>query len=197
MKSPFNRTDELRAGSGDIRVTRIGRQFVCCFELQRRQPMKSTKTAIVTLAAAVAVVMFAAPAGAGGSIVTRGDIAPFAAGAGLGYGDITGSAQMIRTASGTTIVSVQVSGLVAGSTYGSHVHKQACADGDAGGHYSFGFAVPGGALDGSEIWPGPMLANPAGRAAGWTMVGATAGPSASSVVIHGPTGAKIACADLS
>lgn len=159
--------------------------------------MRSMRKATVIVAAAMAAVMLAAPAGADGAMVTRGDIEPFAAGPGLGYGGVSGSAQMIRTASGTTIVSVQVTGLVTAATYGSHVHKQACADGDAGGHYSFGFAVPGGALDGSEIWPGPMVANPAGHASGWTTVGATAGPTAVSVVIHGPTGAKIACADLS
>lgn len=159
--------------------------------------MRRTKLVSLVLAATMAAIMLAAPARAGGAIVTRGEIEPFAAGPGLGYGDVSGSAQMIRTASGTTIVSVQVAGLVAGSTYGSHVHKQPCADGDAGGHYTFGFVVPGGALDGSEIWPGPMVANTAGHASGWTMVRATAGSTAVSVVIHGPMGAKIACADLS
>jgi hypothetical protein len=104
---------------------------------------------------------------------------------------------MIRTASDKTIVVVTVSGLTPGETYGSHVHKQACDNGDAGGHYSFGFAVPGGALDGSEIWPGPFTANAAGRAVGTAVVGAVAGTEAVSVVVHAPGGAKIACADLS
>lgn len=113
---------------------------------------------------------------------------------GLGYA-IGGHVTMVRTPHSTK-VSVTVSGLVPGATYGSHVHNQACDDGNAGGHYSFGFPVPGGALDGSEIWPGPFTANSAGRANGWVMVGEVAGPEAVSVVIHAPGGAKIACADL-
>jgi Cu/Zn superoxide dismutase len=153
---------------------------------------------IGTLAvAAVLVVLMASPLSARGSEVTNGSFESFAAGAGHeDYGDVEGTAMMIRTASDKTIVVVTARGLTPGETYGSHVHKQACDSGDAGGHYSFGFAVPGGALDGSEIWPGPFTANAAGHAAGWTVVGDTAGPDAVSVVIHAPGGAKIACADL-
>lgn len=102
---------------------------------------------------------------------------------------------MVR-AHGQTLVIVRVSGLVAGATYGSHVHDRACDDGAAGGHYRFGHPVRGGALDGSEIWPGPFTANGRGLARGRTIVGATAGPEARSVVVHAPTGHKIACADL-
>jgi hypothetical protein len=72
---------------------------------------------------------------------------------------------MVRTGDGKTIVSVQVAGLTPGATYGSHVHNQSCADGNAGGHYSFGHPVVGGAGSGnSEIWPGPFTANAAGHA---------------------------------
>ena len=151
-----------------------------------------------TLAVAVMlVVLMAAPLSARGAEVTKGSLGPFAAGTGhADYGDIEGNATMIRTASGETIVVVTARGLTPGEAYGSHVHKQACDDEDAGGHYSFGFAVPGGALDGSEIWPGPFTANAAGNAVGWTVVGDTAGTDAVSVVIHAPGGAKIACADL-
>lgn len=148
--------------------------------------------------AAMLVMLTAAPLSARGAEVTKGPFQSFAAGADhTDYGDVEGKAIMIRTASGKTIVVVTARGLIPGETYGSHVHKQGCADGDAGGHYSFGFAVPGGGLDGSEIWPGPFKANAAGRALGWTVVGATAGPTAVAVVIHAPGGAKIACADLS
>jgi hypothetical protein len=148
--------------------------------------------------AAMLVVLMAAPAFARGTEVTRGSFGSFAGGTGhVDYGDISGHASMIRTASDKTVVVVTVSGLTPGETYGSHVHKQACDDGDAGGHYSFGFAVPGGALDGSEIWPGPFTANAAGRAVGTAVVGAVAGTEAVSVVIHAPGGAKVACADLS
>jgi hypothetical protein len=161
--------------------------------------MNSLVKQIGTLAvAAVLVVLMASPLSARGAEVTDGSLEPFAAGTGhADYGDVGGKATMIRTAAGATIVKVTASGLTPGETYGSHVHKQACDDGDAGGHYSFGFTVPGGALDGSEIWPGPFTANAAGHAVGWTAVGATAGPTAVAVVIHAPGGAKIACADLS
>jgi hypothetical protein len=156
--------------------------------------VKKTGTLAV---AAMLVVLMAAPLSAVAAQVTKGSFEPFAAGIGdADYGDVEGRARMIRTASGKTIVEVNASGLVPGETYGSHVHKQACDDGDAGGHYSFGFTVRGGALDGSEIWPGPFTANTAGQAVGWTVVGATAGTTAVSVVIHAPGGAKIACADL-
>ena len=156
--------------------------------------VKKTGTLAV---AAMVVVLMAAPLSALGAEVTKGSLELFAAGTGhADYGDVEGKATMIRTASGETIVVVTASGLTPGETYGSHVHKQACDNGDAGGHYSFGFAVPGGALDGSEIWPGPFTANAAGRAVGWTVVGSTAGTNAVSVVIHAPGGAKIACANL-
>lgn len=149
-------------------------------------------------AAAMMVVVMATPLLAQGAEVTKGSFQSFAAGAGNAeYGDVAGKARMIRTASGATIVVVNATGLTPGETYGSHVHKQACADGDAGGHYSFGFPVPGGALDGSEIWPGPFTANPAGHVVGKAVVDATAGSTAVSVVIHAAGGAKIACADLS
>lgn len=147
--------------------------------------------------AAVTVMLMAAPIMARGAEVTKGSLESFAAGTGhVDYGDVEGNATMIRTASGETIVVVTARGLTPGETYGSHVHKQACDDGDAGGHYSFGFTVPGGALDGSEIWPGPFTANGAGHVVGKTVVGDTAGAGAVSVVIHAPGGAKIACADL-
>jgi hypothetical protein len=157
------------------------------------------KAAILAVAASLAVLV-ALPVMARGAQVTTGEFQRFAAGlADPDYADIGGGAVMIRTASGATIVIVTASGLIPGAVYGSHVHKQSCEDGGGGGHYSFGVAVPGGAfVDGSEIWPGPFQANAAGRAVGKTVVGATAGPTAVSVVIHAPiSGAKIACADLS
>ncbi|HXV72253.1 MAG TPA: hypothetical protein VEB69_12755 [Acidimicrobiia bacterium] len=147
---------------------------------------------VITLVAAIALV--AAPVSATAARVTSGRFATFADGAGLGYA-VAGHAVMTRT-SHTTKVSLAVSGLEPGSTYGSHVHNQSCDSGNAGGHYSFGYPVPGGALDGSEIWPGPITANAAGRAVGWVRVDDVAGPEAVSVVIHAPGGAKIACADL-
>lgn len=126
---------------------------------------------------------------ANGATVTRGDVHAFAAGAGL---DLSGQAQMVRTADGKTIVYVQVEGLTANTTYASHVHKQAC-DGDADGHYRFDPA--GAASPPNEIWLG-FVTNDAGVGNGRAEVDATAGPGAVSVVVHAPGGAKIACADL-
>ncbi len=158
-----------------------------------RSKMRRVMPLVVVLALTLLMI---APASATKGLVTSGSFHPFADGPANGYDDTHGSATMIRTASGRTIVFVHAAGLVPGETYGSHVHKQACDDGNAGGHYSFGYPVRGGALDGSEIWPGPFTADSRGRAVGFTMVGATAGPDAVSVVIHSPLGVKIACADL-
>jgi hypothetical protein len=155
------------------------------------------RTLVATTALLVAIVL-AVPALAGGAQITRGDLAFFADGSGLGYSDVTGRVQMVRTGDGKTIVSIQVAGLTPGATYGSHVHNQSCATGSAGGHYSFGHPVVGGVGPGeSEIWPGPFTANSAGHANGTAIVDETAGSTAVSVVIHAPGGQKVACADLS
>jgi superoxide dismutase, Cu-Zn family len=128
--------------------------------------------------------------------VTSGDFVSFAA-ADAGEQAIAGHAQMVRRANGTTKVSIHVTGLEPGATYGSHVHAAPCGTNDADGHYNFGFAVSGGAGPGNaEIWPGPVVANGGGVANGKATVAAIAGPSAVSVVIHRSTGEKIACADL-
>lgn len=122
--------------------------------------------------------------------VTRGDLHGFAAGTDL---DLTGHAEMVRTADGKTFVTVHVEGLQADTTYGSHVHQQACAQGDADGHYKFDPTGP--AAPPNEIWPG-FTTNAAGVGNGRAVVYQTAGPGAVSVVVHAPGGAKIACADL-
>ena len=153
---------------------------------------KSSSTArrIGTMAAAAALLAALAPNAIAAAQVTRGDFSSF-----NGYtGTITGRAQMVRTADGKTIVSIHVEGLVPGTTYGSHVHAAACATGLADGHYKFDPA--GAASPPNEIWPGPFTANEAGIGNADTIAEGTAGPTAVSVVIHAPGGAKIACADL-
>jgi hypothetical protein len=146
--------------------------------------------ATVTLAAIGIALGVASAVGASTATVTRGDVHAFAAGAGL---EITGNAQMIRTADGKTIVTVHVEGLAANTAYGSHVHQQACAVGEADGHFKFDPAGP--ATPPNEIWPA-FTTNAAGKGNGFASVSGTAGPNAVSVVIHAPGGAKIACADL-
>ena len=72
--------------------------------------MQFSKLVVAALAATLAVILMTAAVSAGGGEVTRGDFEPFAAGVGT-YDDISGGAQMVRTASGKTIVSVTVKGL--------------------------------------------------------------------------------------
>lgn len=155
-----------------------------------------------SLAAACAVGLAGAAivtdaASAESTTVTRGALKPFAAGAG---GSISGHAQMVRSGSGSTIVSLHVRGLTPGGTYASHVHAAPCAVGEADGHYKHDPAGP--ATPPNEIWPGggPFVANRAGIANGRAIARFTAGASAVSVVVHDlslpSTGNKVACADL-
>jgi len=142
----------------------------------------------------VGAVALAGPASAAGadSDVTKGAFHAFAAGAAEGM-HIHGDAVMIRTPANRTVVVVIVMGLAPNTTYGAHVHKQACANGDADGHYKFDSAGPVDSVN--EIWPG-FTTNPSGIGIGFAQNVGIAGSSAVSVVIHAPGGAKIACADL-
>ena len=142
------------------------------------------------LGAALLAVTLVPSAAADAAAVTRGDVHAFASGASM---ELAGRAQMVRTADGKTIVTVHVTGLSPYTTYGAHVHQQACAVGDADGHYRFDPA--GSAAPPNEIWPG-FTTDAAGVGNGRAVVDGAAGPTAVSVVIHSPGGAKIACADL-
>lgn len=155
-----------------------------------RRHAGSVRTRITTVAGLGLALALAPGVVAGGATVTRGDFSAFAAGAGL---SITGSATMVRTADGKTIVFVHVEGLGAKTTYGSHVHQLPCGTSDADGHYKNDPAGP--ATPPNEIWPG-FTTNAAGIGNGNATVGWTAGVAAVSVVVHAPGGAKIACADL-
>jgi hypothetical protein len=150
-------------------------------------------TGAAGLALAAAATTAAGPAGADGATATQGEFHSFAAGSGL---DIGGHAQMIRTADGRTLVTIEVSGLAPGVTYAAHVHAAPCAVGEADGHYKHD---PAGAVTPpNEIWPGPVTANAGGSASGRTVADFVAGPTAVSVVVHrpGPVPNKVACADL-
>ena len=155
---------------------------------------------LLGVAAGAALVALGGPAVSGGAEVTRGDFHAFSAATGTEL-SIGGHAQMVRTADGRTKVSIHVTGLTRDATYDSHVHAGSCAtNATGGGHYFFSGPIPDGDGPGAnEIWAGPVTANRGGVGAGNTSVGATAGPTATSVVIHrsGPAPNKIACADLS
>ena len=129
----------------------------------------------------------------------KGTFNEYASGPSLGYDDVSGNAKLIRTGDGRTNSNVQLKGLLAQTTYAVHVHAGTCAD-LASPHYFFAGPVPDGdGPNADEIWPGPVTTNPSGNGSAQTSVGAVAGPTARSVVVHAtPTGgARIACADLS
>jgi hypothetical protein len=158
----------------------------------RNAPRRGRRAQLALVAGGLSVALVFAPSIlASGATVTSGEFGAFATGIGL---NITGRAQMVRTPDGKTIVTIHVEGLAAGTTYGSHVHKQACADGEADGHYRFDPA--GAATPPNEIWPGPFTTNDAGIGNADTIAIGSAGATAVSVVVHAPGGAKIACADL-
>lgn len=162
-------------------------------DTQRIARPSSRRNRLGALLATLAIgAAFAPTVLADGATVTRGDVAAFATGIGQ---PITGRAQMVRTAGGRTIVTIHVEGLLPNTTYASHVHAAACGVSDANGHYRFDPA--GAATPPNEIWPGPFTTNDAGIGNGNTIADGTAGPTAISVVVHAPGGAKIACADLS
>jgi len=145
---------------------------------------------LFVIAAAVAVLLVVPAAGAEGAVVSRGELHAFAAGTGL---DIGGHAQMVRTASGRTYVTVHADGLLPDTTYPSHVHAQPCGQADADGHYKRDPAGP--ATPPNEIWQG-FTTDADGVGNGRAVADYTAGATAVSVVIHAPGGARIACADL-
>src|SRR5215212_6487643 len=127
-----------------------------------RNTRKPVRWAIGAVVVSAGIFVAATTAGSSGpAAVTRGALAPFAAGAG---GAVTGHAQMVRTGSGSTIVSLHVEGLTPGGQYASHVHAAACAVGAADGHYKLDPA--GAAVPPNEIWLGgaPFVANAGGIA---------------------------------
>ncbi len=163
-----------------------------------RHPRTRARWLAATCAVTLTATALATAAGsAGPATVTRGELTPFAAGIG---GPVRGHAQMVRNASGSTIVSLHVEGLTPGGTYASHVHAAPCAVGAADGHYKYDPSGP--PTPPNEIWPGggPFVANGGGIANGQAVATFTAGPNAVSVVVHDlalpSTANKIACADL-
>lgn len=116
---------------------------------------------------------------------------------------ITGTAEMILSASGTQ-VSLTAAGLDPKAAYVAHVHADACSAADPGGPH-FKYAPTGGDLPPNELHL-PVSVNKKGKGTGQTTNVVKAGPAAKSVVIHLKRSAeaekdeakppKLACADL-
>jgi hypothetical protein len=155
----------------------------------------------VMLLAAVATAAVVASAGAekGVDKHLRGEFASFSENTTL---VITGHAKLDRKKDGTVVKIDGVKGLAPDTTYMSHLHTQACADGMGGGHYQ---DQPGGAAaPPNELWlssnhedPGMVMTNHDGHAHARGEADWIAREQPLSVVIHElPSKTKIACADL-
>lgn len=157
------------------------------------------KLVVVAAAALMVGALLSPSAGAAKAEKTSGTFAPVP-----GHGDwgVTGTAKMIRTSAGSTLVKVKVEGLDPGATYPSHVHNQPCSTG-GGGHYQND--VGGATTPPNELWPSTdsaspgLTANAKGKAVGTDRADWLARPEAQSVVIHlySNTAIRVACADLS
>jgi Cu-Zn family superoxide dismutase len=125
--------------------------------------------------------------------------------------NIMGSAAAYEVPGGKTRVVLSVTGLAANTTYGSHVHKLACAEMMAGGHYQ---DKPAAAADASvndpafgnvmnEIWL-DFTTDAAGKGMSERTVDFKVRPGeAKSIVVHrmmtadgGVAGPKLACLNI-
>lgn len=157
--------------------------------------MTNIKTALCAITTAAALISMPMVASAGDIQVTSGKVTTFATGIDRAY-EISGRATMVRLPSGITVADLHVKGLAPNATYGSHVHNQACNDGNGGGHYQHEIGQgPDFVNDTNEIWLS-FTSNRRGMGRSFAKHGHTAREDAQSVVIHDSDGARIACADL-
>lgn len=120
----------------------------------------------------------------------------------------TARVHAVEDANGSTIVTVQFSGLPANREFGSHVHVLGCAVNKAGGHYQ-NVAGTGAAFanPANEVWL-DFETNEAGNATAKATVDWTFRPDgANAVIVHdhhtahvdpgaGTAGSKLACLDV-
>jgi hypothetical protein len=115
----------------------------------------------------------------------------------LDYPSLTATAELVRSRTGNTELSLSAAGLDAGVTYPAHVHNRPCSVQSGGGHYLRNKA--GAAEETNELWL-PLTADAAGDAEASLKVGHIAVADARSIVIHDPNSdpvnARLACIDL-
>jgi hypothetical protein len=111
------------------------------------------------------------------------------------YTGLAGSAVIVRHDDGTD-VSLQISGLTANTDYVAHVHAQACADEDGGGHYKIDPTIDE-TEESNELWL-TISADADGNGRVEITTDHLARPDAIAVVVHDTesNGDKMACADL-
>ncbi|MDP8932067.1 MAG: superoxide dismutase family protein [Actinomycetota bacterium] len=117
--------------------------------------------------------------------------------------DISGRATLVRTAEGTTTLSVEVKGLASNTTYPAHLHEGSCEDLQSP-HYKHDPHGPD--KPPNELWPSSdpqdptagLTSDAAGIATGTGTAPWRARPEADTVFIHSPEEGhpKIACAAL-
>lgn len=154
----------------------------------------------------------AIPALAGGAKVVVSSNAftvfsdPYGNGSANPTSGISGRVHAVEMQDHKTLVTLDVSGLPANRGFGAHVHKLACANTKAGGHYQ---DVPGGANDPAfanpenEIWL-DFTTNADGRGRAQAVVDWSIRPDgANAVVVHdhhtsdtAVAGPKLACIDV-
>lgn len=159
---------------------------------------RTGRTAAVCGAALFALTTTALPAAAGPGASAKGE---FRLPDGPASTSLGGHAHLVRTGSGTTRLSVHVTGLTGGAVYMVHLHKDAC--GVRSGHYQN--TVGGAATPPNELWASSDPKNPqAGIKANAAGVGNGSGKArwrarseAGSVVVHVPgLTDRLLCADL-
>ncbi len=125
-------------------------------------------------------------------VFTSGELNTFASGIERGY-DISGYARMIRTPDNKTFVYIEAYGLMADTTYPTHVHNKACNDSNGGGHYQHEIGGPVDSIN--EIWL-TFTTNIEGIGKGFAKNDFYSRPEAQSIVVHDTDLARIACVDL-
>jgi Cu-Zn family superoxide dismutase len=117
-----------------------------------------------------------------------------------------GRVHLVVGADGRTIATLHVSGLPAGRSFASHLHRDPCSTSFGGPHYQAPTGTPAGNADPDhEVWL-DFTTNAAGNARSHAVVPFEVSPGARSVVIHqgdatGPGGVvvpsqRLACLDV-